>query len=380
VIVPVLVVLGGALLPVALFVVGLAAYRAARHPRVDVAPPRDLLILAAHPDDCVVLAGESGIEAARAGRRVEICYFTCGDGTPGSPLARTRREESFAAWSLAGVSPDRFRFLDAVQSDVRADAQQTPEELDRIQRELDAIVRSAPAGAVVILPAGGESHVDHRTIRRLALEAGRRSERPDLVWREAAEYNPVYSLAHSPRRALRLVLESIPLGGRLIGPLALADIRASFAERGPRPFLLPPDAARLELKRKMLRSFHSQDGAKMEGFFGHVDLYRTIDRFPPAGRAEFAGLLRLGDRRLSASMTALLGSLWAGAGTVAGALSFMVLRASARGAGAMAVIASAGAGLLLLALVRPGAPERKLTLAATGLGALLGAILGRFSG
>ena len=89
------------------FLAGLSRRRAS----LDPSAVRDALIVAAHPDDCVIVAGEYGVEAVRGGRSVRVAYVTCGDGEPGTPRAEVRRQEVLCVWALAGVDTRQFDFF-----------------------------------------------------------------------------------------------------------------------------------------------------------------------------------------------------------------------------------------------------------------------------
>jgi hypothetical protein len=313
----------GAILPAAVATAGGLLHASLRRPRPDPEEAVDVLILAAHPDDCVILAGDYAIDAARAGRRVDIVYLTCGDVRPGTDLAERRKKEAFAAWALAGVPPERFTFLDLPQSDVDAASAQRPEELAAAKARLEDLLKAAPAGAAVFFPAAEESHVDHRVLRRLALEALAEAGRSDLRPREAAEYNTVYSLVGGPGRAIGLLLDALPLLGRLrrSGP---RPSDAGFAGPGPRPRRRPADAARDTLKARMLRCFASQGADKVVAYFGAPGAWREVDVRRALARREGAGLLAWAGRRYAPSMAILVLTLLLSLSAlgVAGALAF----------------------------------------------------------
>src|SRR3569832_1852259 len=81
--------------PVSLLVVAMAAML--RRPRVMTDPAKPALILAAHQDDCAILAGGYAIFAKQAGCRVQKAYLTCGAPSPGGPRAGARRGGARAA-------------------------------------------------------------------------------------------------------------------------------------------------------------------------------------------------------------------------------------------------------------------------------------------
>lgn len=62
-------------------------------------PPADLLILAAHPDDCAIIAGEYAQVSAAANKSIRIVYLTCGSADPNDAICvcSRRREECYDA-------------------------------------------------------------------------------------------------------------------------------------------------------------------------------------------------------------------------------------------------------------------------------------------
>src|SRR3569623_676267 len=156
-----------ALVPVSLLVVAAAALL--RRPRVMTEPAKPALILAAHQDDCAILAGGYAIFAKAAGCRVQVAYLTCGASSPDQPRAVTRREESLAAWRALDVGDDDVFFFGLPEHGVSAESTWTHADRDRARTWLGGQLRQLTANAEDYLPAAGESHVDFRGLRRLAL-------------------------------------------------------------------------------------------------------------------------------------------------------------------------------------------------------------------
>jgi LmbE family N-acetylglucosaminyl deacetylase len=263
--------------------------------------PSDAIVLAAHPDDCVICAGEYVAEALRRGKSATIVYLTDGAAVEERERARARRSEALAAWSLAGLGSSSLRFLGLPHaSRIRDDRILEGPVLEEIGASLARIMKEAPPGAAVFMPAEGEDHGDHRLLRALALEALAASGRADLALYECPEYNSYYSALRSPRRALAYLASRIPLAG-----FYRPDARATRAETisGPLGGSLPPDEARLGRKREMLARFTSENGPLLVRLFGHPDKF-TRYRPGPARRALY---LKFGDDWISPGLV----SLWA---------------------------------------------------------------------
>jgi bacillithiol biosynthesis deacetylase BshB1 len=124
-----------------------------------LAPPVDLLAIAAHRDDVELLCGGTLARAAAQGHRTGILDLTRGEmGTDGS--ADLRGEEADAAASVLGVTARRNAgFPDA-------GLENTPETRLRVA----AFIR-AFRPRVVILPYMLGRHPDHRIASQLAYDA-----------------------------------------------------------------------------------------------------------------------------------------------------------------------------------------------------------------
>lgn len=271
-------------------------------PRVLREPPRDAVILAAHPDDCVILAGEYAVEAARAGRRVEIAYFTCGDHDPRSPRAQTRRREALTAWAEIGVGPQHLHFLELPESPVEGPLVAGSAERSAAQRRIEDIIRCSPPDAVVFIPALGESHVDHAALRQVALKAVLAAGGGRTLL-EAPEYNPYYSLRYSPWKSLSYLARSLPLGRRWWAG-RLPRVAPAFACGGGE-IRLSPDRDRLAMKKTMLRRFASENGDLLVKYFGFPDRYRRIRDPQVALDSVPRAYVRIGSRFLAPSVLML---------------------------------------------------------------------------
>lgn len=124
-----------------------------------LAPPVDLLAIAAHRDDVELLCGGTMARTAAQGHRTGILDLTAGErGTDGS--AQLRGEESDAAARVMGVTARRNAGLPD------AGLQNTPE-----TRRLVASFVRAFRPRVVIIPFMNGRHPDHRIASQLAYDA-----------------------------------------------------------------------------------------------------------------------------------------------------------------------------------------------------------------
>lgn len=329
--------------------------------------------MAAHPDDCVIVAGEYALRAREAGKRVQVIYLTCGDRTPGSARALARRAEAIRAWAIAGVPEEELSFFDLRETPLTDKrASYLPENYARVQIKLDALFRDLAGGSVVFIPADGELHPDHRELRELALTAYRRSVRHDIALYESPEYHAYFSLTRTPVRTLMYMVSSIPVVTRFVrprsgGPPAFHD--------GPPGVVLKPDALRLEKKREMLRAFSSENpGDILVKLFGWPDNYRPVDvdAATLGGTGRF--YLKVGEKFLSPSIMAFWLSLW----SVILVALFMMGRLKQQffEDSKIATIITACVGVVLLgfAFVRRHSPERRVTVAVCGMGFIAGGL------
>ena len=244
----------------------------ARAPKPFRDPPRHVLICVAHSDDCVILGAEYAYGAIQQRLSVRVAYLTCSGPHPEAEISQIRRTEALAAWSTLGVPEENFIFADLAQSPVEGPSSYSDQDTARARELFKAAILLLPKNAAVIVPAEGESHVDHRTVRKVSLQAICDSKREDLIVYESPEYNMFLSLVHCPNRTIRTLLRKIPSLTRLIKPYAGAPNYVN----GPPGFVFGDTPGRLAKKRELLTYFASQDGDLLVRFFGYETPYRRL--------------------------------------------------------------------------------------------------------
>lgn len=241
-------------------------------PKPFLEPSRDVLICAAHSDDCVIMGAEYAYEALTEGRSIYIVYLTCSGDDPETEISKKRQREAISAWKSLGVPVENMTFLDLPQTDIGCPSCQSEPSLSQAHLILVDLVNNLPKDSAIILPAAGESHSDHRMMRKLALKATNGSKRPDLVIYETPEYNNYYSIVHAPSKSLRYVVRVIPLMSRVVstykGPCNFVNGGAGLV------FQDTPEG--LRIKKNLLKTFESQDGNLLIHYFGYPSLYRQI--------------------------------------------------------------------------------------------------------
>ncbi len=361
------------LVPVMILVGSRVLARTLMRARVSRWSATDLLITAAHPDDCAIMGGELALEAIRAGRRVRVLYLTCGAEREDHPRARVRRDETIEVWKREGVGEADLTFVGLPHTVGRIPAVQSEEEVRRAGAELSRLVRELAPGSTIVTCADGELHPDHRVMRSLTLRVVRESGRKDLRVLEVPQYNEHASLVRTPNRAWLSILFEFPVISRLVDktrwPVAPAFVCGGAAR------VLPPDAERLSKKLSMLRGFESEDGELLVRLFGYPDQFREIDAWKVHDARADGLYWRDGKRPLGMSLVLFWSSV--ALATAGSALALGDRLASWAPSDPWGFAAAVGLGLVLITvsiMIRRQGTERRLVLASTGVGFEFGAL------
>ncbi|WP_347755755.1 PIG-L family deacetylase [Agrococcus sp. ProA11] len=206
------------------------------------AAPGELLVVAAHPDDEVLGAFGSMLDAARRGIPVTVVVATDGEGShPGSPtlspqaLAAQRRREQEAALGDIGARIVRLGLPDGA---VRAHRSE-------LVRAIVPLIAGLPDDALVLAPWAHDGHPDHEAVgdavAAVAREAGR-----DCAWA------PIWAwLWGEPGLFDDAALRRVPLDAEARD----AKARAIAAHRSQVAPLSPHDDDRVVLTPDMLARF-----------------------------------------------------------------------------------------------------------------------------
>lgn len=348
-------------------------------PRIDDSVPADLVILAAHPDDCVIVAGEYAQVTIQGRRSVRVVYLTCGSSDSRDARAQQRRRESIDAWSLLGVPESCLTFLDYPHTDPNTGSTLTDTMRAEAEQRLIPIFQDLPPNTRMFLPAQGETHVDHRALRSIALRALQASRRPDVQTIESPEYNPYLSLARAPGRSIMYLLASMPLLARLLDRRRFVPPPTFF--EGPPGLILPPSHERIEMKIRMLRCFTSEnENDLLVRTFGFPDHYRVFNPVKALAESHGKFFFRIGERFLSPGLMACWLTLWASILM----LLYLTGRQKVKLLGetgltgstgiAIGVTAAVGIALLAFALVKRHSLERRVTIFVGGMGLIAGGL------
>lgn len=264
----------------------LVCFLRARSAELDFVPA-DLTICAAHSDDCVIMGAEMAQQVLGAGHSVTVIYLTCSAASAETDIAKERAEEARTAWETVGVSAESLHFLNIPESPVGGPPNYGPEEITGATDWLVDHFRKLLPQACVLIPAEGESHIDHRTMRNISLLALQRSDNAQkIALYEVTEYNSYLSMLQDPLAVLNKLARTLPLLGRVVPKRQAAP---GFVSGPPGRRIYNPSA--LTAKIAMLEAFHSQDPALLRYFFGVPSRYRRIkvpaDAMKPANTRYF---------------------------------------------------------------------------------------------
>jgi LmbE family N-acetylglucosaminyl deacetylase len=365
-----LVVLALLLPPLAFLAI--VAASSLRRPHVMTDEARDALILAAHPDDCVILAGAYAVFAREAKRRVRVAYLTCGAPAPDVPRAETRRKEALAVWASLGIPTEDVTFLDLAEHPVSGESTWKEEETTAAGAAIEGLLRAMPAGGIVFLPAAGELHVDHRGLRRLALEAWSRSGRTDLQVMEGPEYNNYLSLLQSPEKVWYTLALGVPGVSSRVQPRR--PPWTGFAEGGPY-WTLPANEERQARRRALLRMFASENGDLLVHLFGTFERYRPL-KSPEQGLAAEPprGYVMLGGRQRGPSAILALVVVAEAVLVLTGLSSWVVLQSSGDGIVGLVFVVGLVVWAAVFGLRRRLMPDSRILYAALALGGVVAII------
>lgn len=218
-----------------------------------------IVIFAAHQDDGVIMAGGYAMQSIKKGGSVNVFYIF--DGEPGNGRKRniTRMNESFRAWDLIGVAKSNIRFLDYDDYYGLSNNAEIEECIDEVA---DILKKNNFDKIFIPLYEGG--HYQHDITNYIISRAYIRSGRNGKLY-ECPEYNAYYSIKNTPEKILSLLSKLVPLCEYRSPPL--------FIRKGNRLYL-DMSGEELDLKRKMLQVFESQDVKGLLGLYGHKDSYQ----------------------------------------------------------------------------------------------------------
>lgn len=209
----------------------------------------DILIFAPHCDDGVIIAGGYALQIKKNGGKVKVAFLTGNS---------TRLNEANNAWSLIGLEKE-----DLIRLDIDKNEQLSSEGMsEKIQTLRNLIIKVDPDTIFIPLYEGG--HIDHDITNYLVSTAVKSSQKNIRLY-ESPEYNYYFSLRSTPEKFLDVFSRLIPF----------------FEYHAPPSFLEPDNglylcmtAEEIELKKKMLREFVTQQPKTLVMHFGFNDRFK----------------------------------------------------------------------------------------------------------
>jgi LmbE family N-acetylglucosaminyl deacetylase len=272
----------------------------------------DLLIVASHQDDCLILGGELALASLQRGHAVTIAYLTCGDAVPGTSKAEERTAEAKHVWAEAGVSAGDLHFFGLPQTELGQPSEWTSTDHRRAEESLQRLLLAAKPETTVVIPAAYEAHIDHRTTRVAALAAFTAAGRNDLHLMERAEYNELYHAIENPRKLLHYICDQLPLVPRFSRRM-IPRSHAGFSTVAPL-LALRPDSARELRKQQLMKGFGSEYNGKLAALAAKPEVFRPVRDLGSAAnesdRHRPPGWLRVAGKSLHWSAALLVAGVW----------------------------------------------------------------------
>lgn len=203
-----------------------------------------VMVVVAHPDDAVIIAGAYCHETVLKGGKVRVVFTTDGAASDDAAIGAIRRNEAYCAWALAGVPRDRIRLL---RNDDYSGLQD-PQTVSSVIFELaDEINSFHPDVLFTSLYENG--NYQHDVTNYIVSQAVALSgERPRIY--EAPEYNFFVSFLRTPAKFLQAISRLIPFYEYHAWPQFIQD-RAIYE--------FPLSREDRAWKERMLRQYKSQD-------------------------------------------------------------------------------------------------------------------------
>jgi LmbE family N-acetylglucosaminyl deacetylase len=236
----------------------------------------ELLIVAAHSDDCVIMGAEMAWEILQEGGKVRIAYLTCSGPDPEAKISQVRVAEAHAAWHQIHNENVHIISADLPQSPVAGPPSYDEAALDRFRRLLVRNMNEMQEGAIVLLTAPLESHVDHNNARIAGINALETVDRDDFRVFETPEYNNLLSMRHDPVGVILTWLNQLPLLHRILPERSTSPVFLG----GEIGSVFSDSSERLRTKIDMLSTFASQDPNLLKEYFTWPSRYRLLDKKP----------------------------------------------------------------------------------------------------
>ena len=220
----------------------------------------DILIIVPHFDDCVAVAGGFAIQTREQGGNITILYLTGGNGEE----KHMRMHEAFNSWSMNDMTEKALICLDHDMYTAFTDRDEIDSCIEEIE---DVIVNTKPGVIFIPLYEGGHYHHD---ITNYMVTQALKSYNLGVTVYEAPEYNFYFSWKTTPYKILSGLMRLVPFVEHNYPPEPISDSEVYY---------LKMTEEQLNLKKKMLSKFESQNAKRLIDRFGFEDRYQKLHSY-----------------------------------------------------------------------------------------------------
>ncbi len=218
---------------------------------------KNILIIVPHQDDCVTIAGGIAIQTLRQQGKVHILYMT--NGEPDDQTTRMR--EAVKAWDIAGLDAKNLIFMNHYNLTGFIQTDEIREGIIEIEKYINQFDPDA-----IFIPLYDGGHYQHDIINFMVSQGINNIKYTGKVF-ESPLYNFYFSFLLTPERILSGLLRFVPFINHSYPPEPI--------DRLPL-FYLNMSTEELEMKRKMLSCFLSQEPDDLVERFGFIDRYQVF--------------------------------------------------------------------------------------------------------
>lgn len=226
---------------------------------LELALPQNILVLAAHQDDGVIMAG--GLLLQNINGDNTLVYLTRPDV---EAIAKKRYHDARSIWRQYSGDKLELVFLDYQAESLVARQREIEVAIDKL------IDHYSPN--LVIAPLGEGGQAEHDFLSQVAARV--MSERPATRLLYAAEYNPYIHALDFPEKLLWFMTRLMPF---------VSYLDPNYGLNPDAQLVLPMDGAQLDVKKAMLQGFSTEQGVIPLHQFGYPDLFETKSQTPDSG-------------------------------------------------------------------------------------------------
>jgi LmbE family N-acetylglucosaminyl deacetylase len=228
--------------------------------KIELLKPQNILVFAAHQDDCVIQAGGAAIKNSKMGGKTTIVYLTVPSDIK---YALIRKREAQASWNVLNDKNINLIFLEFISDRVWSEDKKVAAE-----KKIIAIIEKTKPD-VVYIPLNEGGHQEHDVLNSMILNVINRF--PSIKVIQSAEYNPYYIMKNTPTKVLWFLVKLLPF-------VPYKQYEYGLNPTNQIKLLMSQDE--LQMKINMLLKFESQRDVIPVNQFGYEDLYESTRHRP----------------------------------------------------------------------------------------------------